>query len=112
MIGFPRADDFVTLRSQAYGNSTAMKTHQFTVILSGISELADDTANVLYEAGCDDATVCARNGTVYVHFDRDAPSLDDALRSAIDDVRSAGYQVARVGSEELTTIARFNPQLA
>lgn len=91
---------------------TTMKTHQFTLILAGVSELTAEAANALYEAGCDDATLCARNGTMYVHFDRDAQSLDDALRSAIDDVRSAGYQVARVESEEFTTIARFNQQLA
>lgn len=89
-----------------------MNEHHFTAILSGVSEVTESAANALYEAGCDDGTFCARDGIAYVHFNRDADSLDEAIQSAIDDIRSAGFDVARVVSEEFATIDRFNQQLA
>ncbi len=67
-----------------------MRTYTFHVSLGGI-EPADEMANRLYEAGCDDGTLVMRSGVTSVVFDRDAPSLEEAIRSAVADVSKAGY---------------------
>ena len=33
----------------------SQETHQFTLILPGLTELTDEMCDALYEAGCDDA---------------------------------------------------------
>lgn len=73
-----------------------MKEHEFTVILDGISEITDEAANALYEAGCDDGSPGSCDGVVSVDFHRDAPTLESAIQSAVADIRKAGYQVQRV----------------
>ena len=76
--------------------AAATTTHAFTLILAGTSELSEGMADALYEAGCDDATPSSRDGVVSVAFDREAGSLGDAIGSAIEAVRQAGFRVARV----------------
>jgi hypothetical protein len=88
-----------------------MKTYQFTLILAGIDQVTDEAANDLYQAGCEDGTFCARDGIAYIHFDRAAPALEEAIRTAIDDVRHAGFDVTHVETEEYATIHRLNQQL-
>ena len=73
-----------------------MKEQEFTVILAGISEITDEAANALYEAGCDDGSPGSCDGVVSVDFHRDAPTLESAIQSAVADIRKAGYQVERV----------------
>jgi hypothetical protein len=75
---------------------TAMATYDFTLILSGPTELTDDLAEKLFAAGCDDATPSSASGTVSVDFGREATDLESAIRSAIANVSAAGYVVARV----------------
>ena len=72
-----------------------MKTYEFDVILKGVPEVSDDAADALFGAGCDDATASSRDGVARVHFDREAPSLEDAIRSAVVQVQSAGFTVSR-----------------
>ena len=61
-----------------------LKVFRFTLVLSGfVSELMDDIANALYEAGCDDAGVGSCNGVVTVEFDRKAESKGNAIGSAV-----------------------------
>ena len=73
-----------------------MKEHEFTVILTSISEISDEAANSLYEAGCDDGSPGSCDGVVSVDFHRDAPTLESAIHSAVADIRKAGFQVERV----------------
>jgi len=73
-----------------------VKEHEFTVILAGISEITDEAANALYEAGCDDGSPGSCDGVVSVDFHRDAPTLESAIQSAVADIHKAGYQVQRV----------------
>jgi hypothetical protein len=89
-----------------------MCNHAFTLILRGIQEVTEEAANALFEAGCDDGTFCARDGVAFVHFDREARTLDEAIQSALDDVRAAGFDVDRVESDEFATICHFNRELA
>ena len=77
-----------------------MKTYEFSLVLAG-AEVSNDDCDALYEAGCDDGTVITRNGVTYVAFDREAESLEDAIRSATAQVRAAGFDVARVEMDAL-----------
>ena len=75
-----------------------MQSHEFTLILS-VEEVTDDQCNALYEAGCDDGTVSTSERVTRIDFCRDAPTLEEAIRSAIDNVNAAGLQAARVEIE-------------
>ncbi len=77
-----------------------MKTYEFSLVLT-VSEVTDDDCDALHEAGCDDGTVVTRNGVTYVAFDREADSLEEAIRSATAQVRRTGFEVARVEMDAL-----------
>jgi len=77
----------------------AMHTYDFTFILAESLALTDDMADALFEAGCDDGMPGTCNGVFSIDFHRAAASLEEAIRSAIKDVRTAGYEVARVEIE-------------
>ena len=73
-----------------------MKEHEFTLVLQ--SDPSDDDAERLY-ATFNDGTIATIAGNPQIHFHRQADSLESALRSAIGDVRGAGFEVARVEME-------------
>jgi hypothetical protein len=70
-----------------------MKIHEFTLILK--SRPSEAKTERLYGI-CQDATLAVHAGTGQVHFHRAAKSLENALRSALADVREAGLTVQRV----------------
>src|ERR671925_168918 len=70
-----------------------------TRVLSRPLELTEEIADELFEAGCDDGTPGTCNGVFSIDFHREAVSLEEAIRSAIEDVRTAGYEVTRVEIE-------------
>ena len=72
-----------------------MKKHEFAVILASPEESEDD-ADRLYEAGCADGSISTSNGVTRIDFHRRAPSLEEAIRSAIGNVQAAGFHVAHV----------------
>jgi len=64
----------------------------------------DASVDALFEAGCDDATVGEVDDVGYVDFVREAASLEDALRSAIEQVESVpGLTVTRMEPDDLFT---------
>lgn len=73
-----------------------MKTYEFDVFLRGILEITDEQADILFAQGCEDGTPACRDGMAWVHFDRVAPSLEDAIRSAVAQIRAAGLTVSKV----------------
>ena len=77
-----------------------MKMYAFRLVLAA-AELSDDDCDRLYEARCDDGTVVTRDGVTYIAFDREAESLEDAIRSATAEVMAAGFQVARLEIDAL-----------
>jgi hypothetical protein len=83
--------------------------HDFTLVLTGISELTTKVEEALLEAGCDDATLSMRSGRPYLTFTRTAPTLKEAILSAIRDVRKAGIgaDVLRVDECNLVTQAEI-----
>lgn len=71
---------------------------EFSLILS-VSDVSDEDADKLYEAGCEDGSILTREGVTRIQFDREAANLDEALASAIQNVELAGLAVVRVAIE-------------
>jgi hypothetical protein len=72
--------------------------YEFSLILSA-ADVADEDADRLYEAGCDDGSILTRDCVTRIQFDREAANLDEALTSAIENVERAGLAVVRVEIE-------------
>jgi hypothetical protein len=73
-----------------------MKNYEFNVVLRNVGEADDDSADALFAAGCDDGTLVSRDGITWIHFDRESSSLEEAIRTAITQVHSAGFVVSKV----------------
>lgn len=73
-----------------------MKEHEFTLVLT--ADPSEDDADMMYGT-FNDGTISTIAGVAQIHFHRVAASLEDAIRSAIGDVRSIGFDVQRVEME-------------
>jgi len=73
-----------------------MKTYAFDVVLKDVSEITDEHADNLYAAGCDDGTPASCKGVAWVHFDRHATSLEEAIQSAVAQIQGAGFAVSKI----------------
>jgi hypothetical protein len=91
----------------------AKQEYEFTLILSGVSELTREVLDALYESGCDDALIGMRDGTAYAEFCREADSFQQAVLSAIRDVEAAGLgiRVEHVEPDELVTMSEIARRL-
>lgn len=67
-----------------------MKTYEFILKLD-IEELTKSAHDALFEAGCGDALIFTDGEYVFMDFWRPALSKEEAIKSAIRDVNSAGY---------------------
>jgi hypothetical protein len=76
-----------------------MAKYEFTLILKGSPELSEEIADALFAAGCDDGTPGTSGGVFSIDFHRTAGALEEAINSAIKNVKSAGYEVERVEIE-------------
>ncbi len=74
-----------------------MATFDFRLVLIR-DEIDEAEADALY-ARCKDGTLITAGGVTYLDFDRQAGSLDEAIRTAIADVNAAGFRVARIEIE-------------
>jgi hypothetical protein len=90
-----------------------MKTHHFTLIVSGISEITPEVADSLFQATGGDIELELRDGVAFIEFERAASSLRSAVLSAIGEVEGAdvGVRVVRVESETANVIAKINAKL-
>jgi hypothetical protein len=80
-----------------------MHTYNFSLLISSPTVDEETAADKLYGGGCDDALLSVSGGVSEVEFDREAPSLEDAVLSAIRDVNTAGIgaHVVRVVPDDL-----------
>ena len=76
-----------------------MNKYSFTLILKGAAELTEEIADELFASGCDDGTPGTSGGEFSIDFHRHARTLEDAITSAMANVKSAGYEVERVEIE-------------
>ena len=85
------------------GWSTLAPVHVFTLVLD--QEPSDEQFDALVEAGCDDAAFGVDHGLAVATFDREAPTVADAIASAVLAVESTGLRALRVVDEDLLTLA-------
>ena len=83
-----------------------MPIHHFTLIVEGPDLQDDSLVDEVFEAGCGDAAIGRVDGIQYVDFDREAASLDEAIRSAVADLeRLNGVAVVRIADAGLVSMA-------
>jgi len=73
-----------------------MKTYWFHVFLAGVDSITDETAEALFEAGCNDGLPSSSGGLAQVSFAREADSLESAIFSALDEIKKAGFDFSKV----------------
>jgi hypothetical protein len=88
--------------------SLAGSTYSFTLILDRDPELLMDE---LYEAGCDDALFGVIDEAGYADFDREAPSMEEAIVSAIQAIDGVGLNVVRIEPDDLVTASEIAERL-
>lgn len=91
-----------------------MKTYEFTIVLEGVNDFDDQLVDQVFEAGCDDASLCSRSGVVYLDFDREAASFTEAIWSAIKQVETIQEPKIRVDSvqpDDLVTASEIARRL-
>ena len=81
-----------------------MPSYAFTLILCGADPTEPDVARTLEAGGCDDALFGVQAGVPFADFDREAPTMGDAVLSAIRDVEKVpALTVLRVEPDDLVT---------
>lgn len=82
-----------------------MNIYNFTLILSESSQQIDNLEDLLFEAGCDDATLSMSNGVTYLEFDREAEQFSLAFNSAIKQVESIDnlFVIKKITDNDLVT---------
>jgi predicted transcriptional regulator len=84
-----------------------MKTFEFTVVASGLDHEADDFEDHFFEAGCNDATIAVARGAIILKFARGGETLEEAIHSAMADVRRAGAAIDRVEPDYLVSLSEI-----
>ncbi|ENU80116.1 hypothetical protein [Acinetobacter sp. ANC 3789] len=84
-----------------------MNTYHFTVVVRDARSDLADLEDQFFEAGCDDALLCSYNDTIYLEFDREAPSAAQAIRSALDNIRSLGFSDLIVEEQGFSTLSEM-----
>lgn len=74
-----------------------MPTFDFKLVLDQV-EIDEAEADRLY-GQCKDGTLITSAGITFMDFDREADSLEAAVRSAIADINAAGFRVVRLEME-------------
>lgn len=82
-----------------------MKKFEFSIIASGLDPQADDFESRFYDKGCDDALVAFQKGHIILDFAREAPSLEEAIATAVLAVTEAGAIVERVEPDPLVSLS-------
>jgi hypothetical protein len=82
-------------------SEVAQKVHRFSLLYADAFDLPEDYDEILFEAGCDDATVLTRDGLLIIDFAREAPTFRDALLSAIEGIEGSSLPVSLVRVEPI-----------
>lgn len=84
-----------------------MKTFEFSIIASGLDPEANDFADRLFNAGCNDATISFQKGHIILDFAREAESLEEAISSAVENTAKAGATVDRIEPDPLVSLSEI-----
>jgi hypothetical protein len=80
-----------------------VNTYVFKVVLN--RQPTDTELDLLFDAGCDDATFGTERGLPIGEFDREHETLADAIASAALAIESAGLIPLRILDEDVLTLA-------
>lgn len=84
-----------------------MDTYHFTVVVRDAYIDMPDIEDKFYEAGCDDALLCSYNGMVYLEFDREAESAEQAIQSALSNIHAVGFNELIVQESGVSTLSEM-----
>lgn len=73
-----------------------MREYEFTLVLT--ADPNEEEADQMYGT-FNDGTISTIAGVQQIHFHREAATLEEAIRSAIGDVRTVGLDIERVEME-------------
>ena len=77
-----------------------MQTFSFTCTIKNHTVCSEEMAEAICEAGGDDSGIGSSEGIVTIYLEREAESLDAAIRSAVATVYREGYQISRIEMDE------------
>jgi hypothetical protein len=81
-----------------------MTMFEFSIIASGLDPHADGFDDRFYNSGCDDALVSFQKGHIIVDFAREAPSIAEAVASAVENVCATGARIDRIEPDPLVNL--------
>jgi len=83
-----------------------MQTYHFTFTLADDPREIVAWSNAIFEAGGDDSSPGICSGRLYASFDREAATLEDAIRTAAEVIHRAGLQIVRceIDADELAEL--------
>ena len=85
-----------------------LKTFNFSLVLNGVNKITTKLEDNVYNAGCDDAILHSKNGTIYLEFDREDTSLKNAIISAIQAIESIeNIVVSSIEPADYVTVAEI-----
>ena len=89
------------------------QSYQFTLVLKNVNENTEGLEDSLYEAGCDDALINFRNGAVFLDFDRESTSFEEAVISTIKQIESSSVMamVSSIAPDDLVTMSEAAKRL-
>lgn len=82
-----------------------MKTHEFTIVASGLNPEMGGYEDRFFEAGCDDATLSFQKGVIIAEFAREAVSFSKAVSTAYEDMLKTGAKIDRVEPDYLVSLS-------
>jgi transcriptional regulator with XRE-family HTH domain len=84
-----------------------LNIYHFTVVIRDADANISDLEDKLFEVGCDDALLCYYNDTVYLEFDRESEGAEQAIQSALTNIRSAGFTQLVVQEGGVSTLSEM-----
>jgi hypothetical protein len=84
---------------------TVMKVHEFTIIASGLHSDANNVADILFAAGCNDAVITLQKSVLIIKFERTTKDFSAAVVSAVGDVLKTGAKVERIEPDHLVSLS-------
>jgi len=84
-----------------------MNSYHFTIVVRDARSDMEGLEDRLFEAGCDDALVCSYNHTTYLEFDREAETAEQAIKTALANIRSAGFKQLVIQEGGFSTLSEM-----
>jgi len=84
-----------------------MKTHSFQLTLDPQGKTFDELSELVHTVCDHDGSLATTGGAPFVMFDRESETLEEAIVSAVRDLRSVGLSIthAEVDLEQLMAVA-------